>query len=77
MSKSIVVNLSIEKSGGKEKLPLIIDALNKRIMAKYPDTEVTVRKGFFVTVDGIIASDADIETDIRLLLAQVRTEILG
>jgi len=79
MKKMIEVNLSVEKSGGEEKLSLIINALRDKIIAKYPDADVVVRKGFFTTVDGITISepDADINTDIRILLAKVRTEILG
>ena len=42
----IEINLSIEKSGGEENLPKVINAVSEAVKEKFPEAEVIVRKGF-------------------------------
>ncbi|MDE7168606.1 MAG: hypothetical protein K2N67_00230 [Mucispirillum sp.] len=73
----IEVNLSIDRSGGDDGLPKVIDAVEKALKAEYTDAEIAVRKGFFQTIDGIWASDSGIENDIRFILDEVRKRVLS
>ena len=78
MSKNITieVNLSIDKSGGAEKLPVVIEEMEKTLKERYPEAQIIVRKGYFQTIDGIAASDDNVERDVRFLLDAVRNRVL-
>lgn len=72
----IEVNLSIDKSGGKEKLPEVIRKIKEAIEAKYPHADIAVRKGYFRTIDGIWASDQTLMQDILAIVDSVRKQVL-
>ncbi len=74
---TITVNLSIEKSGGDQGLPTVIDAVQKALVEMYPNAEVVVRKGFFQTVDAIVANDPSVEEDIRNIVFAARDAVLS
>lgn len=72
----IQVNLSIDKSGGPEKLPLVIEKIREVINVKYPDAKISVRKGYFQTIDGLWANDQEVERDIFNIVENVRKQVL-
>lgn len=72
----IEINLSIEKSGGEENLPKVIEAVKEAVSSKFPEAEVVVRKGFFKTIDGIFSDDLYAEGEARQLLKIVRERVL-
>lgn len=74
---SIEVNLSIEKSGGKENLDKLILALSKELPIRYPSAKIAVRKGFFQTIDGITINDDKVYLDVVELLEEYRANILN
>lgn len=69
-------NLSVDRSGGPEKLPLVIEKVKEAVEAKYPDADIAVRKGYFKTIDGIWASDAAVEKDIFAIVESIRKQVL-
>lgn len=73
----IEVNLSIEKCGGKEMLPLVIQNVEEALKQKFPEAEIVVRKGFFRTIDGIFSDDLYTEGEARQLVNLVRERTLG
>ncbi|MBQ3033173.1 MAG: hypothetical protein IJD28_02235 [Deferribacterales bacterium] len=77
MSKlEIQINLSVDKSGGEEKLPVVIEKIKEAVTSKYPQADIVVRKGYFKTIDGIWSSDSTIENDIKNIIADVRKQVL-
>ncbi len=77
MSKlEIQVNLSIEKSGGKENLEIIINKVKSRLTEKYPNAEISVRKGYFQTIDGLWSNNSEVENDIFEIVKSVRQEVV-
>ena len=72
----IEINLSIEKSGGEENLPKVVEAVKEAVSGKFPDAEVIVRKGFFKTIDGVYSDDLYAEGEARQLLKIVRERVL-
>ena len=68
----IEINLSIEKSGGEENLPKVINAVSEAVKEKFPEAEVIVRKGFFKTIDGVYS-----EGEVRQLINTVRERVLN
>ncbi len=74
----IEINLSIEKSGGEENLPKVINAVSEAVKEKFPEAEVIVRKGFFKTIDGVYsADDLYAEGEVRQLINTVRERVLN
>ncbi len=73
----IEVNLSIEKSGGEEMLPQVIEAIQEALESKFPEYNVVVRKGFFKTIDGIFSDDLYAEGEARQLVNLVRGRVLS
>ncbi len=73
----IELNLSIDKSGGEEMLPQVIDAVKEALESKFPNDEIVVRKGFFKTIDGVYCEDLYIEGEARQLLNLVRERVLN
>lgn len=73
----IEVNLSIEKSGGEERLPVVIDSIKEAVTQKFPEADVVVRKGFFKTIDGIYSDDLYVEGEVRQLVNTVRERALS
>lgn len=73
----IEVNLSIEKSGGEERLPVVIDSIKEAVTQKFPEADVVVRKGFFKTIDGIYSDDLYAEGEVRQLVNTVRERVLS
>lgn len=73
----IEVNLSIEKSGGEEMLPQVIEAIQEALESKFPEYSVVVRKGFFKTIDGIFSDDLYAEGEARQLVNLVRGRVLS
>lgn len=73
----IEVNLSIEKSGGEERLPVVIDNIKEAVTQKFPEADVVVRKGFFKTIDGIYSDDLYAEGEVRQLVNTVRERTLS
>ncbi len=73
----IEVNLSIEKSGGEERLPVVIDSIKEAVTQKFPEADVVVRKGFFKTIDGIYSDDLYAEGEVRQLVNTVRERALS
>lgn len=73
----IEINLSIDKSGGEENLPKVIEAVKEAITGKFPEAEVIVRKGFFKTIDGIYSDDLYAEGEVRQLVNTVRERVLN
>lgn len=73
----IEVNLSIEKSGGEERLPIVIDSIKEAVTQKFPEADVVVRKGFFKTIDGIYSDDLYAEGEVRQLVNTVRERALS
>lgn len=73
----IEVNLSIEKSGGEDKLPMVIDNVKEAVIQKFPEADVVVRKGFFKTIDGIYSDDLYAEGEVRQLVNIVRKRALS
>lgn len=73
----IEINLSIDKSGGKENLPKVIEAVKEAVTGKFPEAEVIVRKGFFKTIDGIYSDDLYAEGEVRQLVNTVRERVLN
>ncbi len=73
----IDVNLSIEKSGGEDMLPVVIEAVNVALMSRYPDAEINVRKGFFQTIDGVWSSDSSIEPTVHGVMIETRDRVLA
>ena len=73
----IEVNLSIDKSGGEENLPKVIEAVKEAVTGKFPEAEVIVRKGFFKTIDGIYSDDLYAEGEVRQLVNTVRERVLN
>lgn len=73
----IEVNLSIEKSGGEERLPIVIDSIKEAVTQKFPEADIVVRKGFFKTIDGIYSDDLYAEGEVRQLVNTVRERALS
>lgn len=73
----IEINLSIDKSGGEENLPKVIEAVKEAVTGKFPEAEVIVRKGFFKTIDGIYSDDIYAEGEVRQLVNTVRERVLN
>ncbi|MCX4360150.1 hypothetical protein [Mucispirillum schaedleri] len=73
----IEINLSIEKSGGEENLPKVINAVSEAVKEKFPEAEVIVRKGFFKTIDGVYSDDLYAEGEVRQLINTVRERVLN
>lgn len=73
----IEINLSIDKSGGEENLPKVIEAVKEAVTGKFPEAEVIVRKGFFKTIDGIYSDDLYVEGEVRQLVNTVRERVLN
>lgn len=73
----IEINLSIEKSGGEERIAEVTDAVKMAVQGKFPKAEVVVRKGFFKTIDGIYSDDLYAEGEARQLLNTVRERVLN
>lgn len=74
---SIEVNLSIEKSGGKEKLDKLIAMLSEELPQRYPTAKIAVRKGFFQTIDGITINDDKVYLDVIELIEEYRSKLLN
>ncbi len=72
----IQANLSIEKSGGAEKLQIVIDKVREALSEKYPNAQIDVRKGYFQTIDGIWSNNQEIEQDIRNIVDNVRAQVV-
>lgn len=72
----IQANLSIEKSGGAEKLQIVIEKVRENLEKKYPNAKIDVRKGYFQTIDGIWSNNPDVEIDIRSIVENVRAEVV-
>lgn len=72
----IQANLSIEKSGGAEKLQVVIEKVKEALAEKYPDAQIDVRKGYFQTIDGIWSNNQEIEQDIRNIVDNVRAQVV-
>lgn len=78
MSKlEIKVNLSIERSGGAENLNKVIEETLNLLKNQYPEAEIDVRKGYFKTIDGIWASDAFVEQEVKTIVAKVRNKVIS
>ena len=73
----IEINLSIEKSGGEENLPKVINAVSEAVKEKFAEAEVFVRKGFFKTIDGVYSDDLYAEGEVRQLINTVRERVLN
>ena len=73
----IEVNLSIVNSGGEERLPEVIEAIDQALNQKFPGAKISVRKGFFKTIDGISSSDYYVEGEVRDLVKIVRERVLN
>ncbi len=73
----IEINLSIDKSGGEENLPKVIEAVKEAVTGKFPEAKVIVRKGFFKTIDGIYSDDLYAEGEVRQLVNTVRERVLN
>lgn len=73
----IEINLSIEKSGGEENLPKVINAVSEAVKEKFLEAEVIVRKGFFKTIDGVYSDDLYAEGEVRQLINTVRERVLN
>lgn len=73
----IEINLSIDKSGGDENLPKVIEAVKEAVQGKFPEAEIKVRKGFFKTIDGIYSDDLYAEGEVRQLVNTVRERVLS
>ena len=72
----IQVNLSIDRSGGAEKLPIVIEKIKEILISKYPNANIAVRKGYFQTIDGIWSNDSDVERELFTIVADVRKQVL-
>lgn len=71
----IQANLSIERSGGAENLAKVIEKTETILRLQFPGADISVRKGYFQTIDGIWASDPTIEKDIRKAIAIAREQV--
>ena len=72
----IQVNLSIDRSGGAEKLPIVIEKIKEILISKYTNANIAVRKGYFQTIDGIWSNDSDVERELFTIVADVRKQVL-
>lgn len=73
----IQANLSIERSGGAENLQKVIALTETMLKEKFPNAEISVRKGFFQTIDGIWASDSKTERAVAETVAAARRKVLN
>lgn len=73
----IQANLSIDRSGGADKLPIVIDGVQKELEKAFPGADIAVRKGFFQTIDGIWSSKPEYESKIQNIVAEVRRKVLA
>lgn len=73
----IQANLSIERSGGAENLAKVIEKTATLLRLQFPDADISVRKGYFQTIDGIWSNDPTIENDIRKAVAVAREQVLA
>lgn len=73
----IQANLSIERSGGAENLQKVIALTETMLKEKFPDANISVRKGFFQTIDGIWASDSVAERAVMQTVAEARKKVLN
>lgn len=72
----IQANLSVERSGGTENLKKVIEETDKILKNKFPEAEITVRKGFFQTIDGIWSNDPEAEYETRQAVTEARQKVL-
>lgn len=78
MEKIIIqANLSIERCGGEENLEKVIKKTKTILGLQFPQAEISVRKGYFQTIDGFWSSDPNLEKDIRKAVSIAREQVLS